>query len=214
MSDEWEKVERVVPPAGYGWPPQAGNPQGVSPQQGWQTVPAPPPMPPVPPQGYGVPPPPPSAYPAYAPPPAYGAPQRKSHIVRNVVLIVLAFVLLGMAGCGALVYKGMTLLRDSAPARLAVHTAESSPFVQERIGTPLRPSWFISGNINSSLNGGEKTGSANMKINVTGPKGEGTLLANEKLTADGWKIVSLTYQDAGSGSTPLVQTPVQKDESY
>ena len=199
MSDEWKEVERVLPTA-----PSAGSPVANA-QDGWQTVPATAP-------GFGAPPPPPAGYPVYAPPPQYGAlaSRRKSHVARNIVLVVLAFVLLGMAGCGAVIYKGMTYLRDSAPTRLAVHTAESSPFVQERIGTPLKPFWFMSGSMHTSLDGGVKTGSANLKVSVTGPKGEGTLYANETLTAGGWKIDSLTYQDAGSGSTPLVQAKVRE----
>jgi hypothetical protein len=167
-----------------------------------------------------------SSFPPYSPPtfqsgsygPTAGAltypavpPKNKSHVVRNIVLIVLAFVLLAMVGCAALAFKGLTMLRDSQPTRLAVRTAEHSPFVQQRIGVPLRTSMWVSGDFHSSLDGGVKTGSANLKISVTGPKGEGTLFAKEEQGPQGWRIVSLTYADANSGSTPLVKNGVAAD---
>lgn len=198
MSEEWKQVDRVSQPNPSGGYPQAGgNAQG-----GWQTVPSAG-------QGYGTVPPPPPGYPAYAPPSPYGAPvpAKKSHTVRNVVLIVFTVVLLLVAGCGAVIYKGLTVLRDSRPTQLAVQTAENNPIVQAKLGTPLKTSMLITGNVNTSLQNGVKTGTADLKVNVTGPKAKGTLLASETLTPGGWKIVSLTLSDE-SGNTPLVAPTV------
>ncbi len=204
MSEEWKPVERVLPAnQGEGSEHKGGGiPADVA--GGWQNVPTAS-------QAYSGPPPMSSAQPvgSYGPTnagPGYGAvaPQKKSHAVRNVLLILLTLFLLVVVGCGALLYKGLGVLRDSKPTRLAVQTAEASPFVRQKIGTPLKPSVWVTGSVNTSMDGGVKAGSANLKVNVTGPRGEGTLLANETLSEDGWKIVSLSYSD-GSGTTPLVE---------
>lgn len=91
---------------------------------------------------------------------------------------MLAFIL-------GLVALPFLLLRNSAVTKLALVRAQEDRELQEQIGAPLKLGWFVGG----SLETGGQSGSADLSIPVSGPRGSATLYVTAIRSAGTWRIV-------------------------
>lgn len=80
-------------------------------------------------------------------------------------------------------------LRNSDAARLAVRTAQSNPRLIQRIGEPITVGWFVGG----SLDVTPASGTAELAIPLSGPKGDGKLYAYALKTAGIWRLTLLQF---------------------
>ena len=87
-----------------------------------------------------------------------------------VVGCLLPILLLG--GCIAgLVFIVFKAIQSSDVYTEAVSRAQTHTEVRARLGEPITPKCYVTGNIDASHDGGE----ANFTIPIAGPKGEGTI---------------------------------------
>jgi len=121
-------------------------------------------------------------------PPAIDAP--KSWLQRNVVLVVCVVVVVGLLGLTAAgIGWGFSMMGNSDAVRLAFDTANASPVMIERLGSPLKKGWLVSGSI--EITG--PSGHAELAIPVSGPRGTGTLYAEAHKRAGLWQLDLLQF---------------------
>lgn len=82
----------------------------------------------------------------------------------TLIVVVLGFVVL-------IVGFVMGLMKSSGAYTEALAAARENPAVTATLGTPIQPSWYVTGNIDLS----GSSGHANLAIPILGPKGRGTL---------------------------------------
>lgn len=99
-----------------------------------------------------------------------------------VVSLFVLFVVPLFVGVGS-------IMRSSDAYNLAMSTAQASPCVASALGSPLEPGWMIEGNIDQS----SIKGSAELSIQVRGPKGKGNLNVEAKKQDGTWRIDSLVF---------------------
>ncbi len=104
-------------------------------------------------------------------------------VIRFVAVAAIASI------TGASLYWAFTMLGNSGPAQLAFATASSSPVLAERLGSPLKKGWLVSGSI--EVNG--PAGQAELSMPVSGPKGEGTLYLQAHKQAGLWQMDLLKF---------------------
>jgi hypothetical protein len=122
----------------------------------------------------------------------------------TIIVLIAAFV----GGIFALVVGSM---KSSDAYTLAMARVAADPQVAEKIGRPVSPGWFISGNVN--VNG--DSGDANLAIPVSGPKGKGKVYAEAKKSAGQWQFDTLQVEVEGQpGRIDLLQaTQVQETQT-
>ena len=113
----------------------------------------------------------------YSEPPA----PQKSHWKLIVGLIVGLFVLI-ISVIGGIFFLIFSMIGGSDVAKEALAKARANPAVVEQLGTPVKQGWFVSGSI--SINGG--SGSADLSVPISGPKGKGTLYVTASKSAGTW----------------------------
>lgn len=91
------------------------------------------------------------------------------------VVAVVAAVLVG----------AFALLKKSQPYADSVDAVQSSPAAVEALGEPIKPGFFVSGNISLE----NDSGTANFNIPVSGPEGKGSIHVEGTKSASRW-----TYQ--------------------
>ncbi len=102
-------------------------------------------------------------------------------------------LLLLLAFCAfiGLIFFGVTSMMKSSDAyQMAVYETRNSPDVISKIGEPIVEGFFTTGSINT--NGG--SGSADMAIPISGPKGEATVYASATKSAGKWKFSDLVVE--------------------
>jgi Cytochrome oxidase complex assembly protein 1 len=87
--------------------------------------------------------------------------------------------------------------RKSDVYREALARAERNSEVANRIGVPLRPGRVVQGQINVS----GSTGTSNMEIPVTGPRGKAAIVFDARKTAGTWVFRTLYVQFEGQSGT-------------
>lgn len=112
------------------------------------------------------------------------------HLKLIVVLAVLGLALVGTTFFFAL----MSLMRNSTPVQMGLERAKANQAVAARIGTPMKPGWFTTGNIAVT----DDTGSANLSLSLSGPKGKGRLYVEATRQAGVWRLESLEFVPHGS----------------
>lgn len=137
------------------------------------------------------------------PPPApFGDP---TNIRRENRSSILKGVGLGCGGCGAIV-MGLVLLIAAGivivfsilgncdVADRAMMIASSSEAVRREIGQPIERGWFTTGNLSTSGD----SGSADLKIPISGPLGAGSIvLVAKKKSGYDWEFEVLEVEVAG-----------------
>ncbi len=101
-----------------------------------------------------------------------------------VVTIAMVVVLAGVAFVAALLFGLLSLLKSSDVYKEAVSRAQHAPAVVEALGEPVQPGWWFTGNINVS----GPSGSADIAIPISGPKGKGTVYAVATKQAGQWQF--------------------------
>ena len=132
------------------------------------------------------------ASPSYVPsPPGWMARNWKwfvPSLLLSLVLLFAAFVV-GVLG---LVFGSM---KSSTPYRQAVSAAETNPAVVSSLGAPVRPGFWLSGNINVQAGG---TGDAQLEIPLTGSHHSGTIFVVAKKSGDVWRFETLEVEVEGA----------------
>ena len=89
---------------------------------------------------------------------------------------ILPWVLLGcgvalvalIAFVGVVFSMVVAMMRSSGPYKDAMRLAAADARVQQALGTPLEPGWFVSGSIHTE----NESGDVNLSIPIRGPKGK------------------------------------------
>lgn len=114
-------------------------------------------------------------------------------------------VWLGLACTGAV--AAFIFMTNSDAAKLAISTAESNEALSEKLGSPMKTGWFISGKIEVNPAGGH----AELAIPISGAKSHGTLYSESHKRAGVWKLDLLEYVDKQSGEhVDLLAFPAQR----
>ena len=107
--------------------------------------------------------------------PLHPEPMKKTWLERNAMwkIPLGCLTLLLLIGIFATVLLTIILgsFRSSDVYKQAIARATASPEVRDRLGEPIKPGWFISGQMNVSNN----TGNANLSIPITGPRAKGLI---------------------------------------
>ena len=134
-----------------------------------------------------------TAYPS-APVPA----QRPGWFARNwkwfvpcgCATILVAFVVIICAIVGIVMYS----TKQSDVYAMSLAKVQSSQEVTGRLGTPVKPGWWMSGNINVS----GPSGNADISFPISGPKGKATVYATGTKSTGRWRLDLLQVAYDGS----------------
>lgn len=132
--------------------------------------------------------------------PAESSPQAKGWWGRNwkwVLPIGCLAPLLIVAGCVATVLVMVPrVIRSSEPYRHALDEARASAAVRELLGEPVAEGALPGGSIDVS----GSTGSADLSIPISGPKGSATLYVVGRKTAGEWEYSTLRVKPDGDAA--------------
>jgi Cytochrome oxidase complex assembly protein 1 len=99
--------------------------------------------------------------------------------------------LLVIAGFFGLVFYGVSsMIKSSDAYQMALQRAKADPKVVSALGEPIVEGFFSSGNINES----GSSGSADLSIPVSGPKGEAEIYVIAKKSAGKWTFSDLLVE--------------------
>ena len=115
---------------------------------------------------------------------------------RWVVPLLCLFCLTVFAGAVLLFVSALFgMMRSSDVYTTAMHRMRESPQVVESLGTPIKPGWYLSGQINIS----GASGDASLQIPSSGPNADVDLYAEAEKKAGRWAystlIVNIDGQD-------------------
>ncbi len=104
--------------------------------------------------------------------------------------VIIVFILLFTAMVG----KVTGMFKDSVPYEVGMENLLKNELVIEKLGEPIEPNGMFQGNINYE----NDNGTADLKIPVTGPKGEADLLILAEKTGDVWTYqeMKVTFEDS------------------
>jgi len=94
-------------------------------------------------------------------------------------LTMILIVVLSCAGLFALVFG---TLKSNAVYQRSLAAAKTNPQIVFLLGTPIQPTWFVSGSFNFS----GSSGHARLSYTITGPHGSGTVFAEGDKHAGKW----------------------------
>ena len=114
---------------------------------------------------------------------------------RGLSKMGIAWVAIGVVATFALFFVSVFVLVESMFHSSGVYTmaltkAQKSPCVAHVLGSPLKPDWMTSGEINEN----NDEGSAELSIPVSGPKGSGSLELKAQRESGTWEIQSLILE--------------------
>lgn len=102
----------------------------------------------------------------------------------------LSMLLLFAAGIALLAYLVFGMIRNSEVCKEAIARARSSQALVDALGTPIEVGWWVSGSINTS----GPSGSAELEVPLSGPKGSGTLYLKAIKQAGEWTFSVLVVE--------------------
>jgi hypothetical protein len=94
----------------------------------------------------------------------------------------LTIILLFVAFVGGMVLLIFGSMKQADVYKESIGRAQSDPAVAQKLGSPIEPGMFLSGNINVSGPSGE----AKIEIPIHGPKGKGTIYVEATKSAGKW----------------------------
>ncbi|MEO6173112.1 MAG: cytochrome c oxidase assembly factor Coa1 family protein [Arenimonas sp.] len=105
---------------------------------------------------------------------------------------VICFLgLLAICGfVGLLFYSVTSMMKSTDAYQMAVQQAKSNPEVVSAIGKPIAEGLFTTGNINTS----GSSGTADMAIPISGPKGEAKIYVTAKQSVGKWTFNNLVVE--------------------
>ena len=110
--------------------------------------------------------------------------------------------LVAILGIGTLTVGVFSLLKSSDAYQDSLTIVQNSPELQERLGTPIEPGFFMTGSINVS----NDTGTADITYPVSGPNESGKVRVVAEKDREGWHFSRITYYpEEGPGSLDLIQ---------
>ena len=112
-------------------------------------------------------------------------------------LTALLLVALFVAGLFVTIFS---MFRSSYVYQESLARARANLEVQQALGQPIEPGWFVSGNLNVSGASGE----ANLAIPISGPKGKGTIHLEAKKQAGRWEFQKLAVVVDGGAQIDLL----------
>jgi hypothetical protein len=126
------------------------------------------------------------ATPTNVPPPSGMPSARPNWWSRNwkwfVPVGCLTLILLFAAFIGAIVFIIFGSMKQADVYKQALARAQNDPVVAQKLGSPIKPGMWLSGNIN--ING--PSGEAKISIPISGPKGTGTIYVEATKSAGRW----------------------------
>jgi hypothetical protein len=108
----------------------------------------------------------------------------------GVILLLCLVPLFCVAGVGASVFG---LIKSSDVYQNALQEAQSHPAVNEALGEPVEPGWWVTGSIEVN----NTTGNADFAVPLSGPKNSGTLYAVAFKEAGQWHFSRLEVEVQG-----------------
>ncbi len=99
-------------------------------------------------------------------------------------------------------------MRSSDVYITAMQRVRDSPQVVAALGAPIEPAWYLTGNLETS----GTSGKADLKIPISGPKGEGQLSIAAEKNAGQWKYSTLIV-DVDGQRTPIDLRPESADSN-
>jgi Cytochrome oxidase complex assembly protein 1 len=128
------------------------------------------------------------------PPPA----PRKSWFSRNwkwfIPTVIGVPVLMVVVLIGGIVGLLFSMMKSSEPYQHAVSIASHDSRVTARLGTPVSPRWYVTGNI--KLN--NDSGNADLAIPLEGPQGRGTVHVAARKSAGTWSYERVEVEMDGA----------------
>ena len=126
----------------------------------------------------------------------------KNWFRRHLILsISIGIALLAIGFVVALLFGILSILRSSDVYKQALEKARNTPAVAEALGKPIEAGWWFTGNINVS----GPSGSADLAIPISGPKGSGTIYAVATKRAGEWRFKLLEVAVEGQAQRiPLI----------
>ncbi|MBN1438100.1 MAG: cytochrome c oxidase assembly factor 1 family protein [Anaerolineales bacterium] len=120
---------------------------------------------------------------------------KKGWLSRNVIWLipvsVLAVVLvlaLSCVGCGTAGFFGVFGLMKSHPAyQEGLALVQENTRAQELLGEPIEAGWFVSGEVSET----GATGTAELSVPVSGPKGSGVVYITARKRAGEWVLIEV-----------------------
>jgi hypothetical protein len=114
----------------------------------------------------------------------------------------MTIIVLIVALIGGIFVLAMGTMKSSDAYTQAMARVQADPQVADKLGRPVTPGWFISGNVN--VNG--DSGDANLSIPISGPKGKGKIYVEAKKSAGTWQFETLQVEVVGQpGRIDLLQ---------
>lgn len=105
----------------------------------------------------------------------------------------LSLIIIGIIAVGTIVYGVTNAIEDSKPYEYALQKINTDEDLIKALGSPIEREGMVSGNWNYS--NGQKT--ADMRIPVAGPKGEGILFVEASGEGDNWTyhVIRVVIED-------------------
>jgi hypothetical protein len=107
-------------------------------------------------------------------------------------LVAILLVVGLIAAIGGLAFVG---LKQADAYKLALERAQNNPQVQAALGEPIEAGLLVSGSVNIS----GPTGSADISIPISGPKGKGTIYVVATKSAGQWEFSTLEVEIHATG---------------
>lgn len=120
-------------------------------------------------------------------------PSGSSGCLKGALIGCGVLFLLGVAGVAALFFFVFGAIKSSHVYTEAVHRAQANPQVIARLGTPIEPGWWVSGNVNIKNDSGQ----AQITIPIHGPKASATIHADAIEENSSWKFTRLVVEGGG-----------------
>ncbi len=114
---------------------------------------------------------------------------------RAGVACIFILVLLGVS----LVWGITSAMKSTDAYKISMNEVRSNRDVIEVMGKPIKPGWFVTGNIKLR----DSDGSANLSIPISGPKCAGTVISQSTKKAGVWNVFLLVV-NLDCRSTPIV----------
>ena len=113
----------------------------------------------------------------------------------------LAIIGAGIAFVAFIVLFVFAAMRSSDPYKDGLQRARGDARVQEALGTPIEPGWFISGNIKTENNSGD----CDVSVPLRGSKQKGTLRVVGTKDAGRWTYTKMVVTPANGPPIDLLE---------
>ena len=134
-------------------------------------------------------------------PPSTPPPIRRGWWSRNWVWFVpagcLTILVLFVAFIGVILVTAFGVIKSSDAYKTAVARAKADPRVTDAVGTPIKEAWYVLGQTETS--GG--SGTSELTIPISGPKGKAVIYANAEKFAGDWKISRMVVKIESTSQT-------------